>query len=267
LRGLPVDKIGTAEILAILKPLWARAPETASRLRGRIEAILDAAKAQGHRSGENPAAWRGNLAHLLPKRNAFARDHHAALPFVEVPAFIARLRKQKTISAFALEFLILTATRSGEALGARWNEFDLGAKVWTIPPARMKARREHRVPLPGRAMGVLGWMAGAKRSEFVFPGRTADQPLSTGAFTALLQRMKVEDVTVHGFRSTFRDWCGEATNYPRELAEAALAHAVGNAVERAYRRSDALEKRRPMMEEWARFLEPRTESNVIALKV
>jgi integrase len=257
LRSLPVDKIDTEAVKAILKPLWARAPETASRLRGRIESILDAAKAQGHRSGENPAAWRGNLSHFLPKRNAFARDHHAALPFVEVPALVARLRKQKTISALALEFCILTAGRSGEVLGARWDEFDLAAKVWTIPPARMKAKREHRVPLPGRAMGVLGWMKGAQSSEFVFPGRTADKPLSTGAFAALLKRMQIDDVTVHGFRSTFRDWCGEATNFPRELAELALAHAVGSAVERAYRRADALEKRRELMQAWADFIEPR----------
>ena len=266
LRSRPIDEIDTAAVLAVLTPLWSRAPETASRLRGRIEAVLDAAKAQGHRSGENPAAWRGHLAHLLPKRGKLARGRHAAMPYAEVPAFLARLRGQETVPAMALEFCILTAARSGEALGARWAEIDTAAKVWTVPAERMKAAREHRVPLSDRAMKILETLGAARTGEFVFPGQRSRRPLSGASLNLLLRDMGIEGATVHGFRSAFRDWAGNETHFPREIAEAALAHVVGSAVEQAYRRSDALEKRRELMEAWANYCAPRSGSNVIALR-
>lgn len=254
LRSKPVNEIGTDDVLAVLKPLWQTKPETASRLRGRIERVLDAAKSAGHRTGENPAAWRGHLANLLPKRQKLARGHHAAMPYTKVPELVARLRARPATAARLLEFVILTAARSGEAREATWREIDLDAKVWTVPAVRMKAGREHRVPLVPRAVAILEEMAGAgtEPDRLVFAGNKAGKPLSVMAMDMLLRRLQVE-VTVHGFRSSFRDWCGEATAYPREIAEAALAHVVGDATERAYRRGDALEKRRALMVDWAAF--------------
>jgi integrase len=266
LRSRPIDEIDTAAILAVLTPLWQTRPETASRLRGRIEAVLDAAKAQGHRSGENPAAWRGHLSHLLPKRQKLSRGHHAAMPYSELPPFIAALRERKAMAALALEFLILTAARSGEVLGARWPEIDLAAKIWTIPASRMKAAREHRVPLSGRSMAILSGLAEAKTGEHVFSGQRPGKPLSPMALERGLRRMNVGGVTVHGFRSAFRDWAGNETHFPRELAEESLAHVIGDKSEQAYRRSDALEKRRTLMEAWADYCEPKDASNVVALK-
>lgn len=271
LRALPVDKIDTAAVLEVLRPVWAKKPETASRLRGRIERVLDAAKAQGHRSGENPARWRGHLDHLLPKRQRLTRGHHKALPYGELAPFVGRLHEREGVAALGLEFLILTAARSGEVRGARWSEIDLEAKVWTVPATRMKAGREHRVPLSARAAQVLDAVkplaTGADVGQrLVFPAPGGRKPLSENAFGALLARMKV-DVTAHGFRSTFRDWAGEVSTFPREVAEAALAHVVGDATERAYRRGDALEKRRKMMEAWAGFAEPKVGgSNVKRLE-
>ena len=262
----PVDEIDTAAVLAVLKPLWQTTPETASRLRGRIEAVLNSAKAQGHRSGENPAAWRGHLSHLLPKRGMLTRGHHAAMAYADVPAFIAELRTRESLAALALEFTILTAARSGEVLGARWSEIDMVAKVWTIPAERMKATREHRIPLCDRAAAVLERLAQAKTGEFVFPGQRAGKPPSNAAMDQLLRRMGQKGVTVHGFRSAFRDWTGNETHYQREVAEAALAHVVGDKAEQAYRRGDALEKRRALMEAWANFIEPRSGSNVVKLR-
>jgi integrase len=261
-----VDEIDTAAILDVLKSLWTAKPETASRLRGRIEAVLDAAKAQGHRSGENPAAWRGHLAHLLAKRTVLSRGHHAALPYADLPAFMAELRDRDAMAALALEFCILTATRSGEVLGAEWAEIDLTAKVWTIPAARMKAAREHRVPLSDRAHAILAKLAEAKTSAFVFPGQRAGKPLSNMAMEMVLRRMKRDAVTVHGFRSAFRDWAGNETSFPREIAEAALAHVVGDKAEQAYRRGDALEKRRALMSAWASHCETAPAGNVVTLK-
>ncbi|MFL9827178.1 tyrosine-type recombinase/integrase [Rhodoplanes sp. SY1] len=245
--------IDTDEVLACLKPIWQTKPETASRVRGRIERVLDAAAARGLRSRENPARWRGHLANLLPKRAKLSRGHHAAMPFDQVPAFLAKLRAMEGISARALEFAVLTAARSGEVLGARWSEIDLDAKVWTVPASRMKAGREHRVPLTGRCVAILTALAETKVSEFVFPGAKPGKPLSVMALTMVLRRAKRGDLTVHGFRSAFRDWAGERTSFPREIAEAALAHVVGDATERAYRRGDALEKRRRLMEAWAGY--------------
>ncbi len=267
LRPKPVNEITTADILAVLKPIWLTKSETASRVRGRIERVLDASKAKGHRSGENPALWRGHLDKLLPKRRKLARGHHAAMPYVDVPAFINDLREREAIAARALEFTVLTAARSGETFGAVWREFDLAAGVWTVPAVRMKAGREHRVPLTPRALAILEEMKLLRSGPeaFVFPGQRKGKPLSVMAMDMVLRRMN-EAVTVHGFRSSFRDWCGEASTFPREIAEAALAHVVGDETERAYRRGDALEKRRRLMIAWANFCEPRKPGNVITLK-
>ncbi len=262
IRSKPVDEIQTADILSILTPLWKRAPETAYRLRGRIEAVLDAAKAQGYRTGENPAAWRGHLAHLLPKRQKLTRGHHAAMAYDLIPAFIAKLRMNDTLAAIALEFTILTAARSGETLGAKWSEIDLKAMVWEIPAHRMKAGVLHRVPLSTRAIQLLKRLEAVKINDFIFPGRAPGKPLSNMSMEMLLRRMDIQDATVHGFRSAFRDWCGNETPFPREIAEAALAHTL-QGVEAAYRRSDALEKRRALMEAWAQYCEPKGTDNVL----
>ena len=261
LRPKPVDAITTEDVLECLKPLWQTKAETAARLRGRIERVVDAAKAKGYRTGENPARWRGHLDSLLPKRQRLTRGHHAAMPFDEVRNFIARLREIDGIGARALEFLILTAARTGEVIGARWGEIDLSGKVWTVPADRIKAGREHRVPLPQRAVDIVHSMAGARTGDFVFPGFRNDRSLSNMAMRMTARRAGIE-FTVHGFRSAFRDWAGERTNFPREVAEAALAHVVGDETERAYRRGDALEKRRALMEAWAGFCQP-TENNVV----
>ncbi len=257
LRALPVESVQTADVLAVLQPVWQLKPETASRLRGRIERVLDAAKARGLRGGENPARWRGHLDHLLPRRQKLTRGHHAAMPYEDVPEFTGQLREREAVAALALEFLILTAARSGEVLGARWSEIDLHSKVWTVPAERMKGGRLHRVPLTARAVSILeaakplsGGDDAAK--SHVFPGQRTGQ-LSAMALAMLLRRMNVEQ-TVHGFRSSFRDWAGEVSTFPREVAEAALAHTVGDSTERAYRRGDALEKRRMLMEAWAAYL-------------
>jgi integrase len=267
IRDMPVDVIDTHAVLSVLKPHWTRAPETSSRLRGRIEKVLNAAKAKGYRSGENPAAWRGHLDHLLPNPNKIGdRGHHAALPYAELPAFIAKLRESEVVAALALEFAVLTAARSGEVRGTRWSEVDLNAKVWVIPPNRMKAGREHRVPLSDRAVEILGKLNEMRVSDFVFPGRRHQAPLSSSAMEKVLQRMGV-DVTVHGFRSAFRDWAGNETHFPREMAEHALAHVIGDKAEQAYRRSDALEKRRALTEAWAQWCEPREAAdNVTPLR-
>jgi integrase len=277
LRPKPVDKVETVDVLAVLKPIWLEKPETASRVRGRIERVLNAAKAKGYRTGENPAAWRGHLENLLPKQSKLLRGHHAALPYADVPAFITKLREREAIAALALEFCILTATRTTETLEARWEEIDLDAKVWTIPPARTKAAREHRVPLSDQALAVLAKLNEASVSDFVFPGggrgpysaergQKRKRPLSSMAMEMVLRRMGVDDdVTVHGFRSSFRDWAGNETQFPRELAEHALAHIVGDKAEQAYRRDAALERRRPLMDAWARHCDGPRKADVISL--
>lgn len=239
------------DVLAILKPIWSTKPETASRVRGRIESVLDAAKVRGLRSGENPAAWRGNLALLLPARKKGPKRHHPAMPFTEVPAFLERLRNGGALSAKALQLTILTAARTSEVLLARWWEFDLDAGIWTIAAERMKAGCEHRVPLSPAAVALLKEFR--TDEEFVFRGQAGDKPLSNMAMEMCLRRLGLAHYTVHGFRSSFRDWAGEVTSFPREVAEMALAHAVGNAVERAYRRGDSFEKRRELMSTWADF--------------
>jgi integrase len=263
LRLRPIDEIDTEAILAALKPIWTKKPETASRLRGRIEAVLDAAKAQGHRSGENPAAWRGHLAHLLPKRPKLNRGHHAAMPYRDVPGLLAKLKADENIAARALTVCILTAARTGEILGARWSEIDLEQGVWTIPASRTKAGREHRVPLSPHALSVVKDLSQVRACDFVFPSPRGKRQLSHVAMAKVLDRLGVDGATVHGFRSAFRDWAGNETEFPREIAEAALAHVVGDKAEQAYRRSDALAKRRKLMEAWATWCEPR-EANVVA---
>jgi integrase len=266
LRSRPVDEIDTAAVLEVLKPLWASIPETASRLRGRIETVLDAARARGliEQHKANPVRWRGHLDKLLPKRQKLTRGHHAAMPFADVPEFMARLRKRGAVAALALEFTILTAARTGETLGARWDEINLKQGIWTVPAARMKGGRAHRVALSRRALAVLKKLDAARTDEYVFPGQRPGKPLSSMAMEMILRRMKVEGVTVHGFRSSFRDWCGEVSTFPREIAEAALAHVAGDQTERAYRRGDALEKRRELMEAWATYCEPKA-GNVISI--
>jgi integrase len=252
--GLAVGDVKTEHVLKALNPIWTVKPETATRVRGRIEVILNAAKAQGLREGENPAAWRGHLDQLLPPTSKVRRvEHHAALPYRDVPAFMALLRSETGISAKALEFMVLTATRTGETLGARWDEIDLKARMWTIPAHRMKGGRAHRVPLSVRAIAILKEMAEIRQSEFVFPGGKPGRPLSQMACLMLLRRMEYGHVTAHGFRSSFRDWAAEKTSFSREAAEMALAHAIPNAVEAAYRRGDLLEQRRRLAAEWATF--------------
>lgn len=259
LRRLPANEIGTDDVLAVLKPIWNTKSETASRLRGRIERILDAAKAHGLRSGENPARWRGHLDQLLPKRQRLARGHHAAMPYTDVATFIANLRARQATAALALEFAILTAARSGEVLGARWEEFDRDRAIWTVPADRMKAGREHRVPLSGRALAIVKVLYETRDRDFIFAGYKEGKPLSGMSLEMLLRRMKIENVTVHGFRSTFRDWAAECTNFTNEVCEAALAHVIGNKAEAAYRRGDLFEKRRKLMEAWAAYCAtPRT---------
>lgn len=266
LRKIAIDEVTTDDVLAVLKPIWLTKPETASRLRGRIEKVLDAAKARGLRKGENPAQWRGHLDHLLPKPSKLSRGHHPAMPYDKIPPFITELRQREAVAAAALEFCILTAARSGEVLGVRWQEIDFEARVWSVPGERMKAGRPHRVPLSDRAVSVLkGLYHDSEPSDFVFPGQKIGRPLSNMAMEMMLRRMKITNVTVHGFRSSFRDWAGNETGFPREVAEAALAHVVGDKSEQAYRRSDALEKRRLLMEAWAQWCQPNLSSSVIVL--
>jgi integrase len=250
---LPVQAVDTALVLKVLEPIWTKKPETASRVRGRIEAVLNWAKVRGYREGENPAQWRGHLDQLLPgKRKVRQVTHHAAMPYRDIGTLMAKLRSDVTPSARLLEFLILTATRVSETLGARWDEVDFGQRMWTISAGRMKAGREHRVPLSVRAIAILKHMAEFRRNEFVFPGAKQGRPLTRNVLVTLFQRLELK-VTSHGFRSSFRDWAAEATNFPREAAELALAHAVGDSVERAYQRGDLLEKRRKLMEAWAAY--------------
>ena len=266
LRHLPVSKIGVADVLAVVGPLWNTKAETAIRVRARIERVIDHAEAKEYRTGDNPARWKGKLKALLPKPKPKRErvQHLPAMDYRAVPAFMAELRKQATIAASALEFAILTAARSSEALAATWGEIDLKNKVWTVPGERMKAGQEHIVPLSARAISVLHDMERLRQGELVFAGFRDGKPLWGNTLLQILKRMG-RGVTVHGFRSSFRDWCGDCTHYPREIAEAALAHTVGNQTERAYRRLSALEKRRELMDAWADYCEPKA-ANVIAMR-
>jgi integrase len=270
---LPVGEVGTAQVMAALEPIWTAKPETASRVRGRIEAVLAYATAREWRTGENPARWRGHIANMLPSRAKVAPEgHHAALPWREMGAFMAELGKREpdSTAALALRFTILTAARSGEVLGARWQEIDLTEAVWTVPAERMKAGREHRVPLTKAALAVLRQAKKQRTSEaadtFVFPGHKPGKPLSVMAMEMVLRRMKRSDLTVHGFRSAFRDWAAEATGFDHDTAEAALAHTLRDKTEAAYRRGDLYEKRRKLMEAWAAFCaKPLAEGGAVTL--
>ena len=253
---LPVQAIDVGLVMKALEPIWRTKPETASRLRGRIEAVLDWATVRGHRKGENPARWRGHLDKLLPARSKVRKvEHHPALPYEELADFVAALRSQEGVAPRALEFLILTAARTGEVIGARWDEVDLKEKIWVVPAARMKAGREHRVPLSTATAAVLEEMKQIRESELVCPGGKKGKPLSNMAILAVLRRMERGELTAHGFRSSFRDWAAERTTFPREVAEMALAHTVGDKVEAAYRRGDLFRKRRQIMEAWVRSCE------------
>ena len=250
--SLLVRDVTTVHVIKVLEPIWTAKTETARRIRSRMELILDFAAARGLREGPNPARWRGNLDAALPKPGRIAKvRHHAAVAVDEIGAFMTRLRAQSGMGAKALEFAVLTAARSGEVRGAVWSELDLAAALWTVPAERMKSGREHRVPLSKPALTLLRDLPTGAPDDLVFPGLRG--PLSDMSLTAVLRRMKV-DATAHGFRSTFRDWCSEHTNHSSEVAEMALAHAVGDKVEAAYRRGDLFEKRVHLMNDWATFL-------------
>jgi integrase len=246
----PIADIETADVLAALTPVWSTKAVTAGRVRLRIERVLDAAKARGLRSGDNPAAWKNHLDHLLPKVRRIAPVvHHSALPYAEVAALMADLKQRDDVEAAALQFTILCASRTGETLGATWDEIDLAGRIWTVLGRRMKTGNEHRVPLSNSAITVLEGMASIRMSDFVFPGTRQSKPLGHAAMWRALRAMR-PGVAVHGFRSCFRDWAAEQTGFPSEVAEMALGHVVGGAVERAYRRGDMMEKRRALMAQW-----------------
>jgi integrase len=248
---LPVSAIDTALVMKALEPIWTTKTETASRVRGRVEAILDWAKASKFRDGENPARWRGHLDKLLPAKSKIAKiRHQPAMAYAALPAFMSKLRDNGSLSARALEFTILTAVRTNEAINAQWDELDVDAGLWVIPADRMKADREHRVPLSGRALEILKSLPREKGSPFVFPGAGKGKPLSNMAMLELLRGLNGNGYTVHGFRSSFRDWAAEQTNHPREIAEAALGHVLKDKTEAAYQRGDLLEKRRTLMQAW-----------------
>jgi integrase len=251
---LPISHIGTDDVLAVLNPIWTTKPETAGRVRGRIESIIGWATVHGWREGMNPARLKDHLEHLLPKRLATAQKHHPAMPYAEVPALIQRLQNESGMARYALEFLILCASRTGEVTGAKWSEFDEQKRLWTIPADQMKAKVEHRIPLSDRAVEILKTVRPFSEGEYVFASSKKGKPMSNMAMTMLLRRMDITDITVHGFRSSFRDWAGEKTDYPFHVAEQALAHSLPNAVQAAYLRSDFFDKRVGLMRDWAWFL-------------
>jgi integrase len=252
--SLPVQGVDVGLVLKALEPIWTAKPETASRVRGRIASVLDWATARGYRQGENPARWRSHLENLLPGKSKVRRvKHHAALPHAEIRDFMAELHEQEGVAAQALEFTILTAARTGEVIGARWSEINVAERVWTVPAERMKSGKEHRVPLSDAALAVLERMQSLRQGDFVFAGSKSHRPISNMAMMMTLRRMGRGDLTVHGFRSSFRDWAAEHTDFPREVAEMALAHAVSDKVEAAYRRGDLFQKRRQLMDAWSKF--------------
>ena len=272
LDKLAVAEVDTRHVEAVLRPIWHDKPETAARVRGRMEAVLDYATVQGWRQGANPARWRGHLDKLFPRRSKVAPvEHHAALPWQDIPPFVALLRKREGVAARALELAILCASRSGEVLGARWSEVDLEAGLWTVPAARMKAGKEHRIPLTPPALAVLRSVlplkdaAEGEDDPLVFPGQRQGRPLSVMSMAMLLRRMDRDDLTVHGFRSSFRDWAGETTHHPREVIEHALAHLLKNKAEAAYARGSLFAKRQALMQDWADFC-GKPPAEVVALR-
>jgi integrase len=265
---LPVQAIDTGLVLRAIEPIWTTKPETASRLRGRIESVIGWAATKGYRQpGENPARWKDHLENLLPAKSKVRRvEHHAALPYAEIARFMAELRKQEGVGAQALEFAILTAARTGEVIGARWDEINLAERLWVVPADRMKAGKEHRVPLSDPAMAIVEAIGALRQGDFIFPGGKARRPLSNMALLMTLRRMGRDDLTAHGFRSSFSDWCAERTAYPSEVREMALAHAVGDKVEAAYRRGDLFEKRRDLADAWAAYCAGSVGGMVVQLR-
>jgi integrase len=268
LGAMPVAGITTPDVLRAIQPHWATKTETMSRVRGRIEAVLDWARVNGYRTGENPARWQGHLDQALPARSKVARTkHHAALPYAEVGSFVAELRTRTGFAARALEFTILTAVRTGEVIGARWSEIDWQNGVWTIPATRMKGGREHRVPLSPQAVRLLSGLYQEDTDGPIFLGMRKGLSLSNMALAMMLRRMERTDITTHGFRSTFRDWAAEQTNFQNHIVEMALAHAVSDKVEAAYRRGDLFDKRRKLMNAWGTYCDrPRAEGAVVPLR-
>ena len=251
---MTVGEIDAKAVLRVIDPIWMSKTETASRVRGRIERILDWCTVRGHRLGDNPARWKGFLSEALPDRSQVTKvNHHAALPYRDVPGFMQQLRAREGVAAQALEFTILTVARTNEVIGAKWSEIDLGTKMWTVPAGRMKGGRKHTVPLSARAAELLQALPKESADGFIFVGPRPGAGLSNMSMTAVLRRMGFGHVTTHGFRSSFRDWCAERTNFSREVAEMALAHAVGDKVEAAYRRGDLSSKRRQLAEAWSKY--------------
>jgi integrase len=265
--NMAIGAVDLDDVLRVLTPIWAAKAVTAGRVRGRIETILDAAKSRDLRTGENPARWKGHLENLLPRvTKARAVRHYAAAPYADIPTLVAKLRRVESVKSMALEFLILTATRSGEVLGARWAELDATQRLWVIPSERMKSGREHRVPLTGRALGIIEKMGAVRSGAFLFPGQRPGGPLGEMALARALRSTGHAGATVHGMRSAFRDWAGD-NGVTRELAETALAHSVGDQTERSYRRSDAIERRRTLMDAWGAFLDqPAAGGKVLHLR-
>lgn len=261
LQAKPIGEVATDDVLAVLRPIWLLKPETASRVRGRIEKILSAAKARGFRDQDsaNPAQWRGHLDVLLPKQPNLVRGHHAAMPYDQIPDFMRSLATRPATAARALEFLILNASRTGEVLGARWGE--ITGEIWTIPAERMKANVAHTVTLAPSAVAILNALGRGEPSDHIFPGQKAGAPLSNMSMEMLLRRLGANQFTVHGFRSAFKDWAADCTEFPDELSEEALAHTVGSKVRRAYRRGESLDRRRRLMETWADYLGSATGDN------
>lgn len=255
IREVPVASLSTEDIVGVLRPLWTEKAETGRKVRERIKQVLDHAKARGLRTGDNPAEWRGHLDQILPSMEKLTRGHHPAMPYQDVPAFLAKLRQSQAVGSRLLEFTILTAARAGEARNATWDEIDLEAAVWTVPGERMKAGKLHRVPLSARAVAILQEMQGRAVNELVFPGQREGRPVSEMTLGKTLKTNGAGQFVTHGFRSSFRDWAGNETTFPREVAEHALAHSAGDATELAYRRSDALQKRRALMDAWDQHCE------------
>lgn len=263
LGHLSVDQIDTGLVLRCIEPLWTEKAETMSRVRARIERVLDWATVRGYRSGDNPARWRGHLSEALPSRDEVAKvEHHPALPYGDMPGFWADLAKREGIAAKALQYTILTAARSGETLGAQWPEISFETKTWTVPASRMKAGREHKVPLSDAALAVLKSLHVEAGNSFIFPG-SRKGGLSNMSMSAVVKRMNVTGITIHGFRSTFRDWAAETTSFPNHVVEMALAHTIGDAVERAYRRGDLYAKRKALMDAWAKYCATPVKSGVV----
>jgi len=268
LGSLPVAAIDTPLVLKVLKPIWEKTPETASRVRGRIENVLGWATVHHYRAGDNPARWGGLLEHALPARSKIAKvEHHAALPYAEIGAFVAELRQDSGVAAACLQFITLTAARLDEARSATWDEIDLPNRIWIVPARRMKADKEHRVPLSAGAVVILKQMQEIRQSDYVFPGRLEGRPIGDNTIWRLAKEAAGSDITIHGLRSSFRDWAAERTSFPREVAEMALAHAIPNAVEAAYRRGDLFEKRRRLMDAWAEFCaKPSHRGEVVVIR-